>query len=149
MDGERRIVVVNGLDSERARATESARLMRIAFNDFSTKAFYTPGDIVGDAQVFKGAQKAVPLITADNVSMILHRSMLDDTKATVIYEGPVSAPVRENQQIGLLRVEVEGGQTKEFPLYAGRAVGETGVFGKIALGAKKLLAKPEAEAAAQ
>lgn len=149
MDGERRIIVVNGLDSERARATESGRLMRIAFNDFATKEFYAPGDIVGDAQVFKGAQKAVPLITADNVSMILHRSMLDDTKATVIYEGPVSAPVRENQQIGLLRVEVEGGQTKEFPLYAGRAVGETGVFGKIALGAKKLLAKPESEAVAQ
>lgn len=149
MDGERRIIVVNGLDSERARATESARLTRIAFNDFATKAFYAPGDIVGNAQVFKGAQKAVPLITADNVSMILHRSMLDDTKASVIYEGPVSAPVRENQQIGLLRVEVEGGQTKEFPLYAGRAVGETGILGKIALGAKKLLAKPESEAVAQ
>lgn len=148
-DGERRIIVVNGLESERARATESARLMRIAFNDFATKAFYTPGDIVGEAQVFKGAQNTVPLITADNVSMILHRSMLDDTKATVIYEGPVSAPVRENQQIGLLRVEVKGGQAKEFPLYAGRAVGETSFFGKIALGAKKLLAKPEAEAAAQ
>lgn len=148
-DGERRIVVVNGLESERQRATESARIMRIAFNDFATKDFYSPGDIVGAAAVFKGKQQSVPLITADKVGMILHRSMLDDTKATVIYEGPVEAPIRENQQIGLLRVEVEGGQAKEFPLYAGRAVQETGFFGKIGLAAKMLLAKPETAAGAQ
>ncbi|MEM9616504.1 MAG: D-alanyl-D-alanine carboxypeptidase family protein [Pseudomonadota bacterium] len=148
-DGERRIVVVNGLESERQRATESARIMRIAFNDFATKDFYSPGDIVGEAAVFKGKQQSVPLITADKVGMILHRSMLDDTKATVIYEGPVEAPIRENQQIGLLRVEVEGGQAKEFPLYAGRAVQETGFFGKIGLAAKMLLAKPETAAGAQ
>lgn len=148
-DGERRIVVVNGLESERQRATESARIMRIAFNDFATKEFYSPGDIVGEAAVFKGKQQSVPLITADKVGMILHRSMLDDTRATVIYEGPVEAPVRENQQIGLLRVEVEGGQAKEFPLYAGRAVQETGFFGKIGLAAKMLLAKPETAAGAQ
>lgn len=148
-DGERRIVVVNGLESERQRATESARIMRIAFNDFATKDFYSPGDIVGEAAVFKGKQQSVPLITADKVGMILHRSMLGDTKATVIYEGPVEAPIRENQQIGLLRVEVEGGQAKEFPLYAGRAVQETGFFGKIGLAAKMLLAKPETVAGAQ
>lgn len=142
-NGERRILVVNGLESERQRATETARLMRIAFDDFTTKVFYQPGDIVGEAQVFKGKQKTVPLIAADEVSMIIHRSTLDDVKATVIYRGPVAAPVRENQQIGVLRVEVENGPFKEYPLYAGRGVGEAGVFGKIALAAKTLLAKPE------
>jgi serine-type D-Ala-D-Ala carboxypeptidase (penicillin-binding protein 5/6) len=148
-DGERRIIVLNGLKSERDRASESARLMRIAFNDFTTKEFYTPGDIVSDAKVFKGKQASVPLITTEKIKMILHRSMLDKTKATVIYDGPVAAPIRENQQIGFLRVEVDGGQAKEFPLYAGRAVKETGMLGKIGLAAKTLLAKPETEATAQ
>lgn len=147
-DGERRIVVVNGLESERERATESARLMRIAFNDFTTTTFYEPGDIVGDAAVFKGKQKTVPLIAADTVSMIVHRSTLDDARATIIYRGPVAAPVRENQQIGVLRVEVENGPFREYPLYAGRGVGELGVFGKIGMAAKHLLAKPEDPAAA-
>ncbi|MHA7871796.1 MAG: D-alanyl-D-alanine carboxypeptidase family protein [Hyphococcus sp.] len=147
-DGERRIIVVNGLESERERATESARLMRIAFNDFTAKAFFSPGDIVGEAAVFKGKQQSVPLMTKENVKMILHRSMLDDAKATVIYEGPVAAPVRQNQQIGLLRIEIAGGEVKEYPLFAGRAVNETGVFGKIGLAAKTLLAKPDKNPAA-
>ena len=77
--------------------------------------------------------------------MIVHRSDLDKTKAEIIYEGPVAAPIREDQQIGYLRVAVEGGGEKEYPLYAGSAVKELGVFGKIGLAAKTLLAKPPSE----
>lgn len=141
----RRIMVVNGLTSEKERAQEAARLMRIAFNDFVDRTLYRPGDIVGDAQVFKGAQAAAPLIVREPVSMILHRREADSVKATVVYEGPVSAPIAENQQIGYLRVETEG-DMREFPLFAGKAVRETGVFGKIGLAAKTLLAVPPKEA---
>lgn len=144
-NGVRRIMVVNGLSSEKERAQESARLMRIAFNDFIDRTLYKPGDIVGDALVFKGAQASAPLIVREPVSMILHRREADTVKATVVYEGPVSAPIAENQQIGYLRVETEG-DMREFPLFAGKAVKETGVFGKIGLAAKTLLAVPPKEA---
>ncbi len=143
-DGERRIVVVNGLDSTRERSSESARLMRIAFNDFTRQTLFEPSDAVGDAMVFKGKEKTTPLIVAEPVSVIVHRSLMDKTRATVVYEGPVAAPISENQQVGYLRVEIEGGDAKEYPLFAGAAVREMGVFGKIGLAAKALLAKPEA-----
>ena len=143
VNDERRIVVVNGLTSAKERTSESTRLMRIAFNDFASKTFFEPGDVTGDALVFKGKAKTTPLIVKEPVRMIVHRSMLDKTKTSVVYEGPVVAPIRENQQIGYLRVEVEGGEAKEFPLYAGRGVAELGVFGKIGLAAKTLLVKPE------
>ncbi|MEX6634138.1 D-alanyl-D-alanine carboxypeptidase family protein [Hyphococcus lacteus] len=139
---ERRIVVVNGLTSERQRATESARLIRIAFNDFSTKMIFDSGAIVGDAEVFKGKAKSVPLITHEPVKLMLHRSMLDSVKATIIYDGPVSAPISEKQQIGTLRVEAANGPAREYALYAGQSVKEASVWGKIGLAAKKILAKP-------
>lgn len=148
-NGERRIVVLNGLSSNRERTVEAARMMRLAFNDFTTKSFFAPGDIVGEANVFKGKSRAVPLLTRDPVNLIVHRSELDKTSATVVYEGPVAAPIRENQQIGYLNVTVEGGSSRKYPLYAGRAVKELGVFGKIGLAAKTLLAKPPSEEAAQ
>ncbi len=143
-DGERRIVVVNGLGSTRERSNEAARLMRISFNDFTRKTFFEPGDIVGDALVFKGKDKTAPLIVGDPISAIVHRSLIDKSRATVVYDGPVAAPIKENQQIGYLRVEIEGGEAKDYPLYAGVEVKEMGVFGKIGLAAKMLLAKPEA-----
>lgn len=140
-NGERRIIVVNGLASERERAQESARLLRIAFNDFVRKNVYAAGDIVGDALVFKGAAPTAPLIVREPVSMLLHRSALEKVRATVVYQGPVPAPVTENQQIGYLRVDT-GGDIREFPLFAGRPVKELGLFGKIGFAAQSLLAKP-------
>ncbi|NNL87747.1 MAG: D-alanyl-D-alanine carboxypeptidase [Marinicaulis sp.] len=142
-NGERRIVVVNGLTSSRERATESARLIRAAFNDFTNKVFFEPGAKVAEAVVFKGKNKTVPLYVKSQVDLLLHRSMTDTTKASVVYTGPVAAPIREGQQIGFLRVQSEAGEGKEYPLYALSAVGELGVLGKIGLAAKTLLAKPE------
>ena len=143
-EDERRIVVVNGLTSERERSNEAARLMRIAFNDFTRQTLFEPGEAVGEAQVFKGKDQTTPLVVAESVSAIVHRSLLENTRATVVYEGPVAAPIRENQQIGYLRLEAANGDAKEYPLFAGASVNEMGVFGKIGLAAKMLLAKPEA-----
>lgn len=147
--GVRRIVVLNGLSSEHERATEGARMLRLAFNDFTTKTLYKPGDIVGDASVFKGAESSVPLMTKEPVSLILHRSAANDIKTTVVYEGPVTAPIAADQQIGYLKVDTGAGAPREYPLYAAKPVKETGVFGKIAIAAKRLLARPSAAQAAE
>lgn len=148
-DGERRIIVVNGLSSTRERSTESARMMRIAFNDFTTKNFFKPGDIVAEAEVFKGKSKTVPLIIDESVDLIIHRAVMNNARATVVYEGPVAAPIREKQQIGYLKIEAPSGPNREYPLYAGRAVSEKGFFGKVGLAAKRLLAKPPSQPEAE
>lgn len=144
-DGERRIVVVNGLASDRERAVETTRLMRVAFNDFAPKSFFDAGDVVAEAEVFKGRTSNVALTTKEPVRLLLHRSAFDKATATVVYEGPVSAPIRQDQQIGYLRIAVEGGPDREYPLFASAAVKEAGVFGKIGLAAKKLLLKPPSD----
>ncbi|MEM9014833.1 MAG: D-alanyl-D-alanine carboxypeptidase family protein [Pseudomonadota bacterium] len=147
--GDRRIVVVNGLTSETERRTESRRLIRMAFNDFTNKTVFSPGDIVGDALVFKGRDKTVPLITRDSIDILSHRSVANDINATIVYEGPVAAPVKENQQIGYLRVTVPGGDAREYPLFAGSQVREIGALAKIGFGLKALLAKPESDPATE
>ncbi len=141
-DGERRIIVFNGLESERARRNEARRLMQIAFNDFSEKQLFAAGDVVGEAKVFGGKAESVPLITRDEVSVIAHRSKIGDVRATFVYEGPVAAPIVEAQQIGYLKVDSGDAEAREYPLFAGRRVSEVGPLGRIALAAKTLLAKP-------
>ena len=143
-DGQRRIVVMNGLESERERATESQRLLRIAFNDFVDKEIYKEGAIVGDALVFGGKSPTVPLTVKEDIDFLLYRTDADAVKSTVIYEGPVKAPIRAGQEIGYLRIETSG-RTREFPLFAKEAVRTLGVFGRIGFAAKSLLAKPESQ----
>lgn len=146
VNGERRIIVVNGLGSEKERAAETERMMRIAFNDFTNKKLYGKGDIAGDALVFAGKDASVPLVAGEDISMILHRAEAAAISAKVIYEGPVEAPIDAGQQIGILRITVENGGAREFPLYAGKAVKPVGLLGRLGLAAKTLLGKPEAAA---
>ena len=139
VNGERRIIVVNGLPSDKDRAVESERLMRTAFNEFASRALYKKGDVAGDALVFGGKDATVPLVTLEPVSMILHRSQAQSVTAKVVYEGPVAAPIAEGQQIGYLRVATQAGDAREFPLYAGKAVKAIGPLGRIGLAVKALI----------
>lgn len=151
IDGERRIIVINGLPSDKARAAESERLMRSAFNEFTKRTLYSAGAVAGDAMVFAGKAPTVPLVTAENVSMILHRSAADSISAKVIYDGPVAAPVEKGQQIGYLRITTGEGDAREFPLYAGADVKGVGPLGRLGLAVKSLMGgassqPPEAQA---
>jgi len=146
IDGPRRIIVVNGLASEKERAAETERLMRVAFNDFSKRTMYEKGAIAGDAMVFAGADATVPLVAGEAISMIVSRADADAISARVIYEGPVEAPIDEGQQIGILRISTGEGEAREFPLFAGKAVKSVSLIGRIGLAAKTLLGKPQAAA---
>jgi len=146
IDGQRRIIVVNGLASEKERAAETERLMRVAFNDFSKRTMYEKGAIAGDAMVFAGADATVPLVAGEAISMIVSRADAGAISARVIYEGPVEAPIDEGQQIGILRISTGDEEAREFPLFAGKAVKSVSLIGRIGLAAKTLLGKPQAAA---
>ncbi len=148
IDGERRIIVVNGLSSEKERAAETERLMRVAFNDFSKRTLYKQGAIASDALVFAGAEPTVPLVAGEAISMIVSRADAKAITARVIYEGPVEAPIEKGQQIGVLRIKSGEGDGREFPLFAGKDVKSIGPIGRIGLAAKTLLGKPAVEAEA-
>lgn len=146
--GTRRIVVINGLTSAKDRSLEARRLMRAAFNDFESKTVYSPGDTVGTAEIFAGKKKSVSLVTAAPVSIILHRKAISSFKATVIYDGPIKAPVEKDQQIGYLKIEWDGSEPREYPLFAAARVRPIGFFGRIGLAAGTLLLKPETSSSA-
>ena len=66
-DGERRIIVFNGMESNAARATEAERMMRAALSDYSLYRLFTGGDTVDHrAAVFMGEADTVALrVNAD------------------------------------------------------------------------------------
>lgn len=144
LDGQRRIIVVNGLSSEKERAAETERLMRIAFNDFTKRTLFEAGAIAGDALVFAGKSASVPLAAGEPISMIISRADAASLSAKVIYEGPVEAPIEKGQQIGVLRITQGSSEAREFPLYASEEVKAVGPLGRIGLAARAIFGKPAA-----
>ena len=60
-------------------------------------------------------------------------------KVSVVYDGPIPAPIAKGDQIATLKVEVPDQEAKEFPLYAAHDVGRLGFVGRIGAAIKYLL----------
>jgi serine-type D-Ala-D-Ala carboxypeptidase (penicillin-binding protein 5/6) len=127
-DGQRRIIVFNGLPTMASRNSEAQRLMRAAFNDYAMTTFAEAGAEIGQAQVRLGSRRMVPLVTEREITIVGPRGAQQNLTAHIVYDGPLAAPVRRGQVVARLVVEGPNFERQEFPLQAGRRVGKANWF---------------------
>ncbi|MBL8550443.1 MAG: D-alanyl-D-alanine carboxypeptidase [Hyphomonadaceae bacterium] len=130
LNGQRRIIVFNGMPSMAARRSEAERMMRAAFYDFRVTAMYPENATVGEAEVWLGSKKTVPLVTKNAIAIGMANAARGGARAAIVYQGPVPAPISEGQEIAKLVVEGPAFPRREFPLYAGRRVGRANWFAR-------------------
>ncbi len=138
-DGRRLIIVVNGLNSVRERRTESQKLLDWGFREFDNYDLFSKDETVSSANVWLGAETKVDLVADQDILLTLPRSASRDMKVSVVYDGPIPAPIAKGDQIATLKVEVTDQEAKEFPLYAAHDVGRLGFVGRIGAAIKYLL----------
>jgi serine-type D-Ala-D-Ala carboxypeptidase (penicillin-binding protein 5/6) len=137
-NGQRVILVANGLTSEKERADEGARLIEIGFREFRRYKLFKPGDAVVEADVFGGSEKTVPLTVTAQVAVTLQVDSRPGMKVTVHYNGPLRAPVVQGQQVGTLSVTAPDFPGITVPVYAAHDVSQVGLFGRMMLGLRSL-----------
>jgi len=131
-NGRRLILVVNGLQTEQERATESARLLEWGFRNFENDKIISKGDEIDQAKVWLGEEKTVPLVTDNDVTVVLPIARRTDMKMTVDYKGPIEAPIRKGTVIGKLHIVIPNQAPQDIDLVAGRDVEREGLFGRVA-----------------
>ncbi len=141
-DGRRVVLVVNGLSSEKERAQESTRLMEWALRNFVNTTLFSAGDAVEPALVVMGQATQVPMVTAEDITITLPHAIRNDLKVSTVYHGPLIAPVKKGDRIGVLKVDIPRVGIREYPLLAGEDVPKLGFVSgalakaKLMLGAK-------------
>ena len=132
VQGERRIILVlNGLDSRKARGEESVRLIGWAMREYDNYTLFKPGETVDEAPVWLGAAANVPLVMPEGATVTLSRKARRDMRVKVVYDAPIPAPLRAGQEVAKLVVAAPGEEPLEFPLMAGADVERLGIFGRI------------------
>jgi len=130
--GDRRLIlVVNGLDSVRARSDESERLLEWGFREFENINLAKAGAPVENAEVWLGDRPTIPLVTDRDIQLTVRRAARREMTVTVEYPGPIPAPIVAGQPIAMLRVAAPDSPDHTFPLYAGASVDQLGPFGRI------------------
>jgi len=129
-NGQRLILVINGLESQADRANEGKRLLEWGFRSFEQKYLFAEGQNIGDAKVFGGAHWSVPLQAPAGVSLLVPKGSNERIVARIVYSGPVRAPVQEGQGIGRLKIWRGDNLVLEVPLHAAESVAKGGITGR-------------------
>src|SRR4029077_17043441 len=101
-NGMRLIVVVNGTKTDKERADEGRKLLEWGFHNFQTETLFAEGQTIADAKLYGGERASVPLMADRVVGLMVSRVAQNKLIARVVYTGPVPAPVRQGQRIGIL-----------------------------------------------
>ena len=130
-DGRRLILVINGLETARARSREAERLIEYGFREFANYALYDAGATVGAADVWLGDAATVPLVIEAPLVTTLTRKARRKMQVKLVYDGPIPAPVVKGARIATLIVTAPDVEPVEVPLVAGADVGKLGPLSRI------------------
>lgn len=133
-NGRRILVVVNGLESDRARAEEAGRLLEWAFREFESRELFTAGETVENVETWMGTADQVALTSNEDIRVTLPRSRSSDVTVKVTYDGPVQTPIEKGQHIADLRIEAEDMEPIVYPLVAAETVERQGPIGRFFTG---------------
>ena len=138
---DRRVVlVVNGLESEKARAEEGSKLMEWAFRNFESKTLYKRDAVVAAAKVWLGDKPEVSLVAPKDIAVLLPAARQGDVQTSVVYQEPLKAPIKKGDVAGRLRIVLpDVAEPVEADLLAGEDVARKGFFGRSIARIKRLL----------
>ena len=137
-NGQRVVMVLNGMDSIKQRSNESRRLMDLIFREYQSYEFFKQGQPVDQANVWLGTVSQVDLVLDAPLRMVLSRKDRQAMEISLQWLDPVPAPIRAGDQIGTLVLSLPGEVTK-LPLRAAQDVNTLGLFNRIGAAVKYLI----------
>jgi len=122
-NGQRLIVVVNGLKTAADRAEEARKLLLWGFRSFDARTLFEPGEVVGAASVFGGAKSEATLLSDRPIKVFLTHGSDEKLSAKIVYQGPLVAPVAKGVEVARLKIWRGQSLVLDVPLQTGEGVG--------------------------
>ena len=130
--GDQRLVtVVLGSTGEKQRADDSQALLEWGFRFFETHELYPSGKPITTQRVWKGDADEVVLGLAQPLRVTTRRGKYDQLAPSMELPRNIIAPIRKGQQLGTVKVTLDGEVIAERPLVALEAVEEGGFFSRL------------------
>ncbi|MEP9390459.1 D-alanyl-D-alanine carboxypeptidase family protein [Mesorhizobium sp. KR9-304] len=122
--GDNRVfAAMSGMTGELERAEESRKLLEWGLRAFERTELFAAEEVIGEAQVFGGEKSGVALKAKGPISIFIPLTNTDRLVARIVYQGPLTAPVKEGTPVGVLRIWIGDNMSQETPLYAAETVG--------------------------
>ena len=129
-ENHRLITVLFGADSDRLRASESQKLMNFGFQNFDAARLFQKDQPVAQLRIWKGTDSHLEVGFRHDLYLSIPKGTFAQLKATMESRQPILAPITGGQQMGVLKLTLDGKPYAEFPLVALSNVPLANVFSR-------------------
>ncbi len=127
----RLILVVNGLNSEKARSEESARILRWGQRNFRIVKLFDKGEVVESVPVHMGKLRQAPLVVNADIKALYNVREKESLSVKLRYDTPIKAPVSAGTKIGDVIVKSGDFPEQTYPLYVGQDIEKLNYFSQL------------------
>ena len=130
--GERRITaVVSGFDTKNSRSRQSAQLLNWGLRKFDSVKVAKKNEIISNFDVWLGKKSKVEVVTYKDVYLTVPKRKKNIIKAILEYEGPIKAPIKKGDKVGLLKVYIADELKEEIDVFSAEDVKRSNIFSRI------------------
>ncbi|MET4678344.1 D-alanyl-D-alanine carboxypeptidase family protein [Luteibacter sp. ME-Dv--P-043b] len=127
----RMIAIIMGASSEKGRADAALALLNYGFRFYESHKLYEANKPLATPKLWKGAENTVPLGLTEDALVSVKRGDYDKLKANLDIPTTLIAPFKKGQQVGTLRVTLDGQPVLTAPLVALNDAPEGGFFSRL------------------
>ncbi|WP_227664597.1 D-alanyl-D-alanine carboxypeptidase family protein [Marinobacter litoralis] len=127
----RLIASVMGTSSSAARAQEVQKMLNYGFRYYETERLFRAGQELMAADVWGGVADQVSVGMAEDVYVTIPRGSRDKLESTVDLDSVIKAPIKMGQELGQVRVMLDGETVVEQPVLALTEIEQGGLIKRL------------------
>ena len=130
-NNRRLIAVASGFNTKHDRSKESAKLHIWGLTNFDTIKIATKNENIDSLRVWLGKKEKVNVYVNENIYRTIPKARKKYLKAKIVYDGPIAAPIKKDDQVGKLIIYYKDELISEFDLFASEDVKKVNIFSRI------------------
>ena len=130
-NGRRLIAVGSGFNTKKDRSRESAKLLTWGLTSFDLIEIAKTNTPIENVDVWLGKKSTVGAYVKTDIYKTIPKSRKKYLKVSMIYNGPIEAPIRKDDILGKLKVTYKNELIEEYDLFAFEDVKKLNVFSRL------------------
>jgi len=130
-NGRRLISVASGFDSKSDRSKESAKLLTWGLTTYDLIEIAKTDLPVDQVSVWQGKKDTVGVYVKESIYKTIPKARKKNLKVSIIYNGPIQAPIKKDDIVGKLKVSYKNELIEEYDLFAFEEVKRLNVFSRL------------------
>ncbi|MBB6455308.1 D-alanyl-D-alanine carboxypeptidase (penicillin-binding protein 5/6) [Salirhabdus euzebyi] len=128
-DDMRVIAVVMGADTTKKRNADVSKMLDYAFQQYHSEPMFERFEVIDQLKILKGNLDKVDVVTGDKVSILLKNGEKIESQEEILeYNDNISLPLEKGQQVGVMKLKVNGKVMSETALIVNEDVKTANVW---------------------